>query len=161
MQHSTVRSDNNNEFTAVFESMTNSIYSEHTRAELLPKEKEEILSALSYMENLGDGWNGEHARKPLSLTINMAKSFIKLWPLNKTYPDTVSPDGSGGLTFKWEINSSNKEKLLLNFEPGLIHLAYSKEKVEPELIDNIIFLGEETAMPQRILQFIPVRKING
>ena len=120
---------------------------------LYPKEREELLQAINYMKVLEDNWNGFGAKKPLTLVIEIVEQFIQNIPLNKIYPAQLSPDGEGGITLKWVMVDT---KLLLNFEPGLINLAIQGKNKKPELIDGIVYNGENI-IPQKILAYIPVR----
>jgi hypothetical protein len=118
-----------------------------------PKEREELLQAINYIKVLEDDWNGFVAKKPLTLVIEIVEQFIQNIPLNKIYPAQLSPDGEGGITLKWVTVDT---KLLLNFEPGLINLAIHGKNKKPELIDGIVYNGENI-IPQKILAYIPVR----
>lgn len=84
------------------------------------------------------------------------KQFIMSLPFNKKYPNTVSPDGEGGLTLKWSLDQVQQDKkLILTFEPGLIHMAYKSVVGEPVYEDDIVYSLEDICIPQKIITYIP------
>ena len=120
--------------------------------EICHKERDELLQAASDMKVLEDNWNGFGEKRPLALVIEIVEQFIQNIPLNKTYPAQLSPDGEGGIILKWVMVDT---KLLLNFKPGLINLALQGKNKKPELIDDIVYNGENI-LPQKILAYITV-----
>ena len=125
-----------------------------SEAELLPKDRFELLDALDYCSRLEDNWNGYDAKKPTNFVIESVKKFIQSLPFNKYMPNELSPDGEGGITLKW---LKPGESLLLNFEPGLIHMAFEKNNHDSIFIDNITYLAESSIIPQKIISCIPIR----
>ncbi len=121
----------------------------------LRKERKEILLALEHLEKLDDNWNGYGAKKTLKFVIDTAKCFFEHLPQNRKCPDKISPDGEGGVIFKWGFEEN---ALLLSFEPGLIHLSCRSLDKPTVYCDDIIYQMEsDTKIPQDILKYIPTR----
>lgn len=123
-------------------------------ADILPAERKKLLAAIDYLSKLEDGWNGHNAICPTELSINRSKGFVqKLW--GKIYPDTVSPDGEGGVNFKWK---NSQMTLILTVDSDFLHLslAYAAgENKENIFLDNVPFDGE--IIPSSVTENIPAR----
>lgn len=120
---------------------------------VLPPERIELEKAIEYIGTLNDDWNGFNAKRVTELSINAGKRLIGLIPLNRLYPNKVSPDGEGGLVFSW---NPSKERILLTVEGSIMHLSYEKEGSPDKFIDDVAFDFSE--IPGDILSYLPVRK---
>jgi hypothetical protein len=96
-------------------------------------------------------WNGYYAKKTKESIIKVAENFIRELPKNKMNPTEITPDGEGGITLKWRLQS---EVTILNFEVGLVHLV--KELNNGEIIsqEGVIYLSSDF-IPSEILEHIP------
>lgn len=123
------------------------------KADLLPPELAELEKAVDYIAKLGDGWNGYDAKKAGDLSVDAARRFLSLVPLNRLYPTKVSPDGEGGIIFTWKYS---KERILLTIDGSIMHLFHEKEGKADEYIDDVLF--DFSAIPDDILSRMPLRK---
>ena len=127
-----------------------------TNGIIFPRERDELLQAIKYLRALDDDWNGFDAKKITHVVFSMLERFINSVPLNLLYPNSVSPDGEGGALLKWA--SVNGERLLVSFEPGLLHVSH-RINGKDTFVDNIIYGAEDgRRIPEQILSRMPLRK---
>jgi len=126
-------------------------------ADILPGERDKLLAAIGYLSEIENGWDGRDAIKPTPLSVTRSAEFIKkLW--GKIYPDTVSPDGEGGINFKWKTASHS---IIITVDSGFLHLSRvnRQKNIDADIfLDNILFDGE--LIPQSIMEQIPQRDRN-
>ncbi len=114
------------------------------------------LKSLQYLRTIENGWNGFNAEKPLGLVIDTVERFIlALTFTQKKCPSHISPDGEGGVVLKWIFDL---EKVLIVFQPGLLHLARDLRDQEPEFENDVVYDGG--LVPQRILAYLPDQEVN-
>lgn len=119
----------------------------------LPPERYELLKAIEYLATLEGDWNGYSATPPTILSLIKAKKFIEKLFLNRLYPDKVSPDGDGGIIFKWSL--TNKERILLTIDGSLTHLSHEEAGKPDIFISDVSF---DNDIPKEILAHIPLKK---
>jgi hypothetical protein len=120
-----------------------------------PKERMKILAAINYLAKLPDDWNGRNARRLSDPTLLSARSFIERMPLDCTYPNKISPDGEGEISFLWK---TSEETIIITVDANLLHLSHTHkgQSEKDKFQDDIPFDGE--IIPAVVKAEIPKRQ---
>jgi len=130
-------------------SETSALFNEN----ILPKERVELLAALSFLEKLEDNWNGHTAKAPSARSVEMAKHFVTCLPLNRSHANKVEPDGDAGVCFTWR---SASERVILTIDGAMAYLSHEKDQNSPVFINDVLFFdGADTMLPSEVIERIP------
>lgn len=103
----------------------------------LPKERKQLLSAIQYMRNLKDDWNGFGASAPSHASLQTAENFIKELPFGLAYPDKISPDMEETVALAWTLGNGDVLHMMID---GLY--IYLSRLNKDQTVDYLIKEGE-------------------
>ena len=111
----------------------------------------ETLFTLDSFKKAGDNWDGYNAKKPEERTVENAKLFIQLLPLNfqkSLFSDELSLTPYGTVILDWKARNDNH----LSVEIGLNAIGYFSETDDNEdpFSESIDFSGQE--VPLEVLE---------
>lgn len=129
---------------------TSTVEKEGTR--ILPKEREEVLTAIRLLHGIPENWRGFPSQKPTNDAISLSLEFATHIPLDRAHPDKIAPDGDGGVSLIWE---KNQEMVIVTIDSSLLHLSHAKKNREDFFDGSVTFDGK--IIPKRIIDHLPLR----
>jgi hypothetical protein len=112
----------------------------------MSKEGADLIKAIKKLHFLCYNWNGFKALKPKRSIQTACKLLGQMYNLEKRYPDSVYPDGSGNIVFQWDEDHA----ILLTIEPDKLHLSSENKDGSVVFVSNIIYNPDEIDIPLEI-----------